>query len=63
MVLQSLAAADAILSEDEKQMGVTAVDMGAGICQFISFKEGSVIHTSHIPEQLFITFDNQAQEF
>ena len=49
LVLESLASATAVLSEDEKSLGVCAVDMGAGCCNLIYYINGSVAHTSVIP--------------
>ena len=45
MVLQSLASSLAILSEDEKQMGVAVVDVGGGSCDMMVYKKGRVIYT------------------
>lgn len=49
MVLEPLAASMAILSEDEKALGVCVVDIGGGCCNLIYFVNGSVAHTSLIP--------------
>lgn len=49
MVLEPLAASMAILSEDERALGVCVVDMGGGCCNLIYFVNGSVAHTSLIP--------------
>lgn len=49
VVLQQLASALSVLSEDEKNLGVSVVDMGGGTCDMISFFQGSVIHTGLIP--------------
>jgi len=49
IVLDQLAASMAILSEDEKSLGVCVVDMGGGSCNLIYFVNGSVAHTSVIP--------------
>jgi cell division protein FtsA len=48
-VLDPLASALAVLSEDEKALGVAVVDMGAGSCNCIYFSQGSIAHTSMIP--------------
>jgi cell division protein FtsA len=48
-VLDPLASAMSVLSEDEKALGVCVVDMGAGSCNAIYFVNGSVAHTSVIP--------------
>lgn len=49
MVLDPLASAQAVLSEDEKALGVCVIDMGAGSCKAIYYVNGSVAHTSVIP--------------
>lgn len=49
VVLQQLASALSVLSEDEKNLGVSVVDMGGGTCDLISFFQGSVVHTGLIP--------------
>lgn len=48
-VLQQYASALAVLSTDEKNLGVTVVDMGGGTCDLITFLQGSVVHTAVIP--------------
>lgn len=49
LALEQFASALAVLSSDEKNLGVTVVDMGGGTCDLISFAKGSVIHTNVIP--------------
>jgi cell division protein FtsA len=49
LVLTQLASAMAVLSPDEKNLGVTVVDMGGGTCDMITFFQGSVIHTGLLP--------------
>lgn len=49
LVLDSLATAQAVLSEDEKNLGVALIDMGGGGGQLLYFVNGSVAHTSAIP--------------
>lgn len=49
LVLEPLATAMAVLSEDEKALGVCVVDMGGGCCNLIYYVNGSVAHTSLIP--------------
>ena len=49
LVLEQLASSKAILSEDEKDLGVAVVDIGGGTCDIISYVEGSVIHTGVVP--------------
>lgn len=49
LVLDTLASSQAVLSEDERNLGVCLVDMGGGSCQMLYFVNGSVAHTSNIP--------------
>jgi cell division protein FtsA len=49
VVLQPLASAEAVLSEDEKEIGVALVDIGGGTTDIIIFSNGAVVHTSVIP--------------
>lgn len=49
IVLQQLASALAVLSEDEKNLGVSLVDIGGGTCELITFAQGAVVHTGVIP--------------
>ena len=48
LVLDQLASSMAVLSQDEKSLGVCVVDMGAGSCNAVYFVNGSVAHTSVI---------------
>lgn len=48
MVLQQMAAAEAVLSPDEKELGVALVDIGGGTTDIAVFAEGSIQHTSVI---------------
>jgi len=48
-VLESLAAADAVLRNDERELGVCLVDIGAGSTDLIVFYEGAVAHTGAVP--------------
>ncbi|MFC1569645.1 cell division protein FtsA [bacterium] len=47
-VLESLASSEAVLSEDEKELGVVMVDLGGGTTDLAMFFEGTVRHTSII---------------
>lgn len=49
LTLQQLASAMAVLSPDEKNLGVCVVDIGGGTCDMITFFQGSVIHTGLLP--------------
>lgn len=49
LVLEPLASAEAVLSEDEKQVGVVLADIGGGTTDIAIFKDGSIWHTSILP--------------
>ncbi|MFN7904713.1 MAG: cell division protein FtsA [Pseudobdellovibrionaceae bacterium] len=49
LVLDPLASSLAVLSQDEKNLGVGVVDMGGGSCHLLCYLNGSVAYTSHIP--------------
>ena len=49
LVLQSLASALAVLSEDEKKLGVGVIDIGAGTSDMICFIHGSAGLTAVVP--------------
>ena len=48
-VLASLASADAVLSDDEKEIGVAVVDMGGGTTDIVQYIEGGIAYASVIP--------------
>jgi cell division protein FtsA len=49
VVLQPLASADAVLSEDEKEIGVAVIDIGGGTTDVLLYVDGGVGHVSVIP--------------
>ena len=49
LILEPLASAEAVLSEDEKEAGVVLVDIGGGTTDIAIFKEGIICHTAVIP--------------
>lgn len=49
LVLEPLAAALAVLNEDEKEVGVALVDLGAGSTDLIAFYEGKIHHVAVLP--------------
>jgi len=49
LVLEPLAASEAVLTEDEKQIGVILADIGGGTTDIAVFREGSIWHTSILP--------------
>jgi cell division protein FtsA len=48
-ILEPLASAEAILSEEEKQAGVLVADIGGGITNIAVMKDGCIYHTSVLP--------------
>jgi cell division protein FtsA len=48
-VFEPLAAADAVLRSDERELGVCLADLGAGSTGLIVFQEGAVAHTAVLP--------------
>ncbi|MDD2671271.1 MAG: cell division protein FtsA [Syntrophales bacterium] len=49
IILESLAASDAVLSPDERDLGVALVDIGGGTTDVAVFSEGSIKHTAVLP--------------
>lgn len=49
MMLQQLASSHAVLSEDEKELGVCLIDIGAGTTDIAIFVNGAIRHTVVIP--------------
>jgi cell division protein FtsA len=49
VVLEPLASADAVLSDDEKEIGVCVIDMGGGTTDVLVYADGGIAHTSVIP--------------
>ena len=49
LVLEPLASAEAILSQDERDMGVVLVDIGGGTSDISVFLQGNIWHTSVLP--------------
>ncbi len=43
--LEPIASSEAVLSQDEKDLGVVLVDIGGGTSDIAIFKEGAVVHT------------------
>jgi cell division protein FtsA len=48
-VLEQLASAEALLSEDEKSLGVALIDIGGGTTDLAIFERGSIWHTAVLP--------------
>ncbi len=49
IILEQLASSHAVLSEDEKELGVCLVDIGGGTTDIAVFTEGAIRHTAVIP--------------
>jgi cell division protein FtsA len=49
ITLSTLAIAEAVITEDEKEMGAVVLDMGAGITNLAIFYDNRLIHTAVIP--------------
>jgi cell division protein FtsA len=48
-IFEPLAAADAVLRADERELGTCLIDIGAGSTDLIVLHNGSVVHTGSIP--------------
>ncbi|MDH3686882.1 MAG: cell division protein FtsA [Myxococcales bacterium] len=46
IVLEPLASAEAVLTDDERDLGVCLIDLGGGTTDIAAFSEGSIMHTS-----------------
>jgi len=49
IILEQLASSYAVLSEDEKELGVCLIDIGGGTTDIAIFTEGAIRHTAVIP--------------
>ncbi|MFB8831340.1 cell division protein FtsA [Azotobacter sp. CWF10] len=49
IILEQLASAHAVLTDDEKELGVCLVDIGGGTTDIAIFTEGAIRHTAVIP--------------
>ena len=49
IVLESLASSQAVLEEDEKELGVAVIDIGGGTCDIMVYADGAIVHTSVLP--------------
>jgi len=49
LILEPLASSEAVLTEDEKQVGVILADIGGGTTDIAVFRAGSIWHTAIIP--------------
>ncbi|WP_101926207.1 MULTISPECIES: cell division protein FtsA [Luteimonas] len=49
LILSSLASSTAVLTSDERELGVVLVDMGAGTTDLAVFVQGAICHTASLP--------------
>src|SRR5439155_676053 len=49
VVLEQLAAADAVLTQDERDMGVALIDIGGGTTDLVIFERGAIRHIAVLP--------------
>jgi cell division protein FtsA len=49
IVLQPLASSEAVLSEEEKELGIAMVDLGGGTSDLAIFSEGTISHSAVLP--------------
>ena len=48
-VLEQLAASEAVLTPDEREMGTALIDIGGGTTDIAVFERGSIVHTAVLP--------------
>jgi cell division protein FtsA len=48
-ILEQFASAEAVLTADEREMGVALIDIGGGTTDIALFERGSIVHTSVLP--------------
>ncbi len=49
IILQPLASSEAVLTEEEKELGVAMVDLGGGTSDLAIFSEGTICHSAVLP--------------
>jgi cell division protein FtsA len=49
LVLEQFAAAEAVLSSDERELGICLIDIGGGTTEVAVYQKGSIAHTAVIP--------------
>ncbi|AZR73032.1 cell division protein FtsA [Anoxybacter fermentans] len=49
VVLEPLAASEAVLNDDERELGVVLIDIGGGTTDIAIFQEGNIAYTSVLP--------------
>jgi len=49
IVLEPLASGQAVLEDDEKELGVAVVDIGGGTADVVVYADGAIVHTAVLP--------------
>ncbi len=49
LILSALASSEAVLTDDERELGVVLVDIGAGTTDIAVFVQGAIAHTASLP--------------
>ena len=49
LVLEQFAAAEAVLTADEKELGIALIDIGGGTTEVAVYQKGSIAHTAVVP--------------
>jgi cell division protein FtsA len=49
LVLEPLASAEAVIEEDEKELGVALIDVGGGTSDIVIYADGAIVHTAVLP--------------
>ena len=49
LVLEQFAAAEAVLTPDEKELGIALIDVGGGTTEVAVYQKGSIAHTAVVP--------------
>ena len=49
IVLEPLASAEAVVEDDEKELGVAMIDIGGGTTDIVIFCEGAIVHSAVLP--------------
>jgi cell division protein FtsA len=48
-VLEPFASAQAVLEDDEKELGVALIDIGGGTCDIVVYADGAIVHSAVLP--------------
>ncbi len=63
LILAPLASSDAVLTPDEKELGICLVDIGAGTTDLAIFTQGAIRHTASLPIAGDLVTNDIAQAF